>query len=300
MPRDRFTDFLSKDELAQLTRTSNAWGWWTLAVNWALIAGAFALAIAWPNPLTIVLAVLVIAGRQLGLGIIVHDCAHHALFSGRRLNETVGQWLAAVPMMSSLPKYRSYHLKHHRFAGTPNDPDIGFVQSYPVARESLRRKFARDLTGRTGFRDQLLAFRRFRFAEQWPWLVFQAGLFAILALAGGWWAYALWWVALLFVYPAIVRLRQIGEHGVATDRSDTDARLNTSTTLVRWWERLFVAPNNVSYHLEHHLAAGVPPYRLREMHRLLKSRGFYEGYACIATGYGDVLRRSVKAAHQPA
>ena len=81
MPRDRFTDFLSKDELAQLTRTSNAWGWWTLAVNWALIAGAFALAIAWPNPLTIVLAVLVIAGRQLGLGIIVHDCAHHALFS---------------------------------------------------------------------------------------------------------------------------------------------------------------------------------------------------------------------------
>ena len=48
-----------------------------------------ALAIAWPNPLTIVLAVLVIAARQLGLGIIVHDCAHHALFEGRVLNDRI-------------------------------------------------------------------------------------------------------------------------------------------------------------------------------------------------------------------
>ena len=295
MTRARFTDVLSKDELAQLTRTSNAWAWWTIAVNWGLIAGAFALAIAWPNPLTIVLAVLVIAGRQLGLGIIVHDCAHHALFTGRRLNEGVGQALAGVPMMTSLAKYRSYHLKHHRYAGTPDDPDIVFVKNFPVARDSLRRKFLRDLTGRTGLRDQAMALRKFSLAEHWPWVAFHVTLFGVLALAGGWWAYALWWVALLFVYPAIVRLRQIGEHGVASDRSEIDPRLNTSTTLAHWWEKLFVAPNNVHYHLEHHMAAGVPPYRLRTMHRMLRARGFYDGYACVATGYGDVLRRAVRA-----
>jgi fatty acid desaturase len=288
------TDYISKEELAVLMRPSNARGWWVVAANWAIIAGAFTLAIAWPNPLTIVLAVLLIAGRQLGLGIIVHDCAHHALFASRTLNERVGQWLAGNPMNTSLAKYRSYHLKHHRFAGTPQDPDIIFVHAYPITRDSLKRKFARDLTGRTGFRDLMRELRQFRFAAQWPWLAFHVGLFTALTLAGGWWAYGLWWVAQLFVYPAIVRLRQIGEHGVAAERSDLDPRRNTSTTVARWWERLFVAPNHVHYHLEHHLAAGVPPYRLAAMHRLLVSRGYYDGYTCVSNGYADVIRRAVK------
>ncbi|QNE32326.1 fatty acid desaturase family protein [Sphingomonas sp. NBWT7] len=295
MTAARFTDVLSRDEIAALTRMSDWRGAWTVAVNWALIAGAFALAAAWPNPLTIVLAILVLAGRQLGLGIIVHDCAHHALFRSRRLNERVGQWLAGVPMNTSLAKYRSYHLKHHQYAGTPRDPDIGFVKSYPVERLSLRRKFVRDLTGRTGIRDlrQLLA--RFSWGEQGPWVVFHLALFGALAAAGATWTYALWWVAYLFVYPAIVRLRQIGEHGVAADRGELDPRRNTSTTLARWWERLFVAPNHVHYHLEHHMAATVPPYRLAAMHRLLKARGFYDGHDCVRRGYGDVLRRAVRA-----
>ncbi len=292
----RLGEFLTRDELAQLSRRSDARAWWTIAVNWGLIAGAFALAIAWPNPLTIVAAVLILAARQLGLGIIVHDCAHHALFEGRVLNERVGHWLAGVPMKQSLARYRAYHLKHHRYAGTPQDPDIGFVRHYPVARESLRRKFARDLTGRTGFRDLARELKGFRLAEHWPWLAFHAALFGVLALAGGWWAYALWWVAYLFVYPAIVRLRQIGEHGVAENRASLDPRDNTSTTLARWWEKLLIAPNDVHYHLEHHMAAGVPPYRLARMHRMLKARGFYDAHRCIATGYGDVLRRAVQAA----
>ena len=67
MPRQRVSDVLTREELAQLSRASNWRGWWTMAVNWGLIAGAFALVMAWPNPLTIVLAVLVIAARQLGL-----------------------------------------------------------------------------------------------------------------------------------------------------------------------------------------------------------------------------------------
>lgn len=293
------TDFLSKDELAALMRPSNLRGAWTIAVNWAIIAFAFALAIAWPNPLTIVLAVLLLAGRQLGLGIIVHDCAHHALFASRRANEIAGQWLAGYPMNTSLAKYRSYHLKHHRFAGTPQDPDIGFVRAYPVTRASLRRKFVRDLTGRTGVRDLARELKTFRLAEQWPWVAFHLALFTALALAGGWWAYGLWWAAQLFVYPAIVRLRQIGEHGVAEERSDLDPRRNTSTTAARWWEKLFVAPNDVHFHLEHHLAAGVPPYRLRAMHRLLVARGYYDGFQCISRGYADVIRRAVQPLPAP-
>jgi fatty acid desaturase len=286
------TDYLSREELVALNRRSDLRAWWAFAVNWGLIAGAFALVIGWPNPLSVVVAVLVIAGRQLGLGILVHDCAHHALFSGTRMNEAVGQWLAGWPMNISLAAYRRYHLAHHRHAGTPMDPDLGFVAAYPVTRASLRRKLWRDVSGQTGLRDLHSALARFALRRQWPWVAFHLGLAVVLTAAGGWWAYGLWWVATLFVYPVIMRLRQIGEHGVAIDRGQTGPRLNTATTLVRWWERLLIAPNHVNWHLEHHLAGGVPPYRLAAMHRLLRSRGFYDGYDAISRGYFDVVARA--------
>jgi len=288
----KVSDYLSREELFALNRRSDLLAWWAFAVNWGLIGGAFALAVGWPNPLTLVVAVLVIGGRQLGLGILVHDCAHHALFRGQRMNEVVGQWLAGWPMNISLSAYRTYHLAHHRHAGTPRDPDLGFVAAYPIAPSSLRRKLWRDVSGQTGLRDLRMALTRFRFAQQWPWIAFHLALAGLLAALGAWWAYALWWAATLFVYPAIMRLRQIGEHGVVVDRCQIDPRLNTATTLVTWWERLMIAPNHVNWHLEHHVAGGVPPYRLKRMHRLLMARGFYDGFDAPSRGYREVVRRA--------
>jgi len=288
----KISDYLTRDELVMLNRRSDLRAWWAFACNWGLIAGAFALAIHWPNPLTIVAAILIIAGRQLGLGILVHDCAHYALFRKARMNEVMGQVLAGTPMAIPLPAYRTYHLAHHRHAGTPNDPDLGFVAAYPIPRAALRRKLWRDVTGRTGIRDLRMALARFTLAGQWPWVAFHIALFAALAALGAWWAYGLWWVAYLFVYPAIMRLRQIGEHGVVIDRGNCDPRMNTATTLVRWWERLLIAPNHVNWHLEHHVAGSVPPYRLAAMHRLLRARGFYDGFDAVSHGYGDVVRRA--------
>jgi fatty acid desaturase len=284
-------EYLSHEELVALNRRSDARAWWAFAVNWGLIAAAFAVAIRWP--LTIPLAVLVIGGRQMGLGILVHDCAHHALFRTTGMNERVGQWLAGHPMGISLAAYRTYHLAHHRHAGTPRDPDLGFVAAYPVSAASLRRKLWRDVSGQTGYRDLVAMLRRFSWRAQWPWVAFHGLLLAVLTACGAWWAYGLWWAATLLVYPVVMRLRQIGEHGVVADRGQPDPRLNTATTLVSWWERLLVAPNHVNYHLEHHVAGGVPPYRLAQMHRLLATRGFHDGFDAISHGYADVLRRAV-------
>jgi fatty acid desaturase len=295
MRAEKFSDVLTREEIASLKRRSDVAGAWTLLFNWGLIAGAFAAAIAWPNPLTVVGAILIIGGRQLGIGIIMHDCAHRALFRTRWPNELFGHWLGAVPMGGSLALYRSYHLKHHRDAGTPDDPDRVFIRDYPVARASLKRKFARDLTGRTGVRDLKMQLAQFRLRRDWPWLAFHVCLFGALALAGAPWAYALWWAAQLIVYPFIMRLRQIGEHGVAPNRDDPDPRRNTSTTVARWWERLLVAPNHVHWHLEHHLAPGFPSHRLGRMHELLVQRGLYEGFDCVSDGYVDVVRRAVRA-----
>ena len=288
----KLSDYLSKEELTHFSAANDLRAWGIFFTTWGMIAGAFAMAIIWPNPLTFLLAILILGGRQLGLGVINHDCAHYAFFSNKKLNDFVGHWLSGSAINTSVHAYRAYHLKHHKYAGTPDDPDKWMVKDYPITRERLKRKLMRDITGRTGIRDTWKQLKAFSFKKNTPWFTFHVLLLGTLTAVGAPWAYLLWWAANLTAYPTIVRIRQIGEHGVAINRDSLDPRENTGTTLVSWWERMFIGPNFVNFHLEHHHFAAVPGYNLPKLHALLKSRGYYEGYDCIAKGYIDVLRRA--------
>lgn len=296
MSDQTLSDFISRDELRTLSGKTNWQGGLMLAGDLALLSIAFALPILWLNPLTLVLAILLIAGRQLAFAIVLHDCAHDALFRTRALNRFFGQWVGGAAIDVPLALYRDYHLKHHKHAGTDQDPDQVLVKAYPVTRDSLRRKFTRDLTGQTGFREVLGAWRNPDWRAKLPFLTFHAILLAVLTAVGAPWAYLLWWAARIFVFPAIMRLRNIGEHGVALDRYDLDPRRNTHTTLARWYEKIFVAPNHVNYHLEHHMFAAVPPYNLPRLHALLRSRGYYDGFDCFTDGYANMLKKAIQAA----
>ena len=295
-PEKALSDCLSRDELRALSRTTNWQGGLMLAGDFALLAIAFGLAIVWPNILTIALAILLIGGRQLAFAIVMHDCAHNGMFRTKWLNRFVGNWIGGAAVDVPLDLYRDYHLNHHKHAGTDKDPDQVLVKNYPVTRDSLRRKFTRDLTGQTGYKEIIASWTSPDWRRKLPFLVFQAVLFAALWLAGAPWAFALWWAARIFIYPAIMRLRNIGEHGVAGDRYDLEPRLNTHTTVPSLLERLLVAPNRVSYHLEHHMFAAVPPYNLPKLHALLRDRGFYDGHDCISHGYRDVLSKAIRPA----
>ena len=70
---------------------------------------------------------------------------------------------------------------------------------------------------------------------------------------------------------------------------------NTRTTIASLWERVFIAPNRVNYHLEHHLLMTVPHYNLARMHKLLRARGALDG-ACTTVGYAGILRLASSAA----
>jgi fatty acid desaturase len=290
----KLSDALTKEELKQLRKTSNSAALANFVWTWGLIAAAFAVAIIWTNPLTIIAGIIILGSRQLALSVLMHDCAHYAYFENEALDKFAGSWLAGGPINAPLEAYRDYHLEHHKFAGTLDDPDYILVQHFPVPQESLRRKFVRDLTGQTGVRDTLRKIKSFSLAQNYRWLVFHLALLGTLTLVGAPWAYLMWWAAEIFVYPAIMRLRQISEHGVARDRTSSDPRDNTCTTLAPWWQRVLVAPHNVNYHLEHHFLAAIPSYNLKSVHEVLKSRGFYTDFPCLSAGYGDVLRRAVR------
>ncbi len=292
---ERFT----REEMRELLAVSDLRGALSVAVNWALIAGALTLVATRPNPLTVVLALFVIGARQLGCAVLMHEASHRTLFRSKALNDWVGNWLCAYPIWSDLHSYREYHLRHHAKNWTAEDPDLVLVEPFPTTRASLKRKMWRDLSGQTGRKFATGSWKRS--VGSWRkgnvrgrraffgFLVTNALILAAVSAAGAPWLYALWAVAWLCTYPFVTRIRSIAEHAMVPDPADP--LRNTRTTLARWWERLFLAPNRVNYHLEHHLLMTVPHYRLPRMHALLGERGLLDE-ALVTQGYRAVLSRA--------
>ncbi|HET6197268.1 MAG TPA: fatty acid desaturase family protein [Acetobacteraceae bacterium] len=278
---------LTVEQVQRLRGKSDLMGALLVLHAWGLIFAGMALFVWWPNPLTFVIAVMVIGTRQLGVAILMHDAAHGLLFNDRRLNEWVGTWLCAAPVFTSLQLYRPYHLAHHRHTQQAEDPDLGLSAPFPITRKSLWRKIGRDLTGRTAYQRRLEQFRRGLAKESRAFianLVLLGGLSAI----GYWWLYPLFWLLPLATwYQLVSRIRNIAEHAVVPDNDDP--LRNTRTTLANVFERLFVAPYWVNYHLEHHLFMFVPCWRLPAAHRALLALGLREQME-IQPGYTAVLR----------
>jgi fatty acid desaturase len=304
MTNVRASDFLDRDELRAFSARSDLAGLALLAFNWLVIAASFVLVAIWPNPLTLVAAILLLGGRQLGLAVLMHEAGHRTLFRSGFLNDHLGQWLAAYPVLGDCEAYGASHREHHRLAGTREDPDLPNYRAYPISAASFRRKLLRDITGRTGLRQLVGQFTgagnriMMREGEGNPslyrGLIVNALLFLALLSFGHGALYLLWVAAYVTAYPLVARIRQVAEHGNVPGLCEADPRGNTRTTRANPLERLLLCPNHVNYHIEHHLMPSVPCWRLPRLHRLLSERGFYRDHPmAVASSYIDVLRRAV-------
>jgi fatty acid desaturase len=309
MRGEEFRDDYRKALPAEVVRRLAVRSAWraSLAVveDLVVIAVAVAAGLAfWPNPLVLILAVLVIGSRQHALFIIAHDAAHYLLYERRWLNDLVGRACAAVQGLS-MCSYRVIHRMHHNNLYGELDPDTALHGGYPRGKAYLVRKLLKDLSGLTAWKTYAYflfaaptlntatnkAIRplddtseRLR-AEARADRNFVIGIHAVALAAFAWSGYlleylVLWVLPLLTVVQAILRLRAIAEHGATTDFSSplTAARTNTAP---RWLEWLLF-PHNVNFHIEHHLYASVPQHNLRELHREMVNRGVLEGAEVVS------------------
>ena len=312
--------FLSQEEIKSFTALSDLRGFQALLTTWILIGASFLLVTYFPNPLSILIALIVVGGRQLALAILMHDCSHYSLFKTRKLNDFIGSWFCGLPIWLDLKRYRKHHWRHHQLAGTREDPDDDLVSTYPVSRSSFLRKAFRDLSGLSGIKrvyglflmdlglieftvsnsvtkiDQngrsVFGIIKSAFQYLGPVLLVQAVLFGILFLLGHPALYLLWVGAYLTTFSLILRIRSIAEHAL-TDY-DPDPRKCTRTTYASPWARITVAPHRVNYHLEHHVLMMVPYFRLKELHELLLTRGAYPD-AHVSKNYSEVLKLAVRS-----
>lgn len=316
--RRKVTDLFTRDEIKMLTARSDLMGFWAVGSTWAVIAGAFAL-MAWGSAqgtavavISFLLGLCIIAGRQLCLAILMHDASHGTLFKTKWLNDVFADWTCARPIWNDLAKYKAHHFVHHTKTGTADDTDITLVEPFPCSRSSLLRKFLRDLTGLTGlkfFAGRLLmdlGYMRWTIANDVVWLpkegvafadrvrmllrnamltvIVNALLFAALCASGHAWLFGAWVLAYMTPFSIFVRIRSMAEH--ACTEKTTDMFRNTRSTRAGWLARATVAPIHVNYHIEHHVMASVPYFRLPRMHKMLRERGAVPE----APGYLEVLR----------
>jgi fatty acid desaturase len=298
--KDDFRKALPREVVAQLTRRSR----WRATLAWVSDFAVLAIAIGaglhfWPNPIVLLACVLVIGTRQHALFVIAHDAAHYLLYDSRLLNDVVGRTCALLQGLS-MCTYRVIHRMHHNNLYGALDPDTALHGGYPRGRAYLVKKLLRDLSGLTAWKTYAyflyaapglntqtnVALRPLDDTSQKlkvearndrnMVIGFHVAMFGIMAWSGYLLQYlVLWWLPLVTVVQAILRLRAIAEHGATTDFSSplTAARTNVAPAWLEW----LIFPHHVNYHIEHHLYASVPHYNLPALHRELSRNQVLQG-----------------------
>lgn len=299
--------FLTPEEIRPLAARSDWMGAGLVLHCWGLILAAVLMFSWYPSVVTFVLAVMLIGSRQLGFAVLMHEGAHVALFRTRWLNEWASQWLCARPIMGEMTSYRTYHLTHHKYTQTEKDPDLPLSAKFPTTRDSLQRKFTRDLTGQTGYKLRLAQIRQalqlgfdgdaiagakmaqnFQSADLKPALICNILIFAAMWAVGDWWYwFAFWALPLLTWNQFVIRVRNIAEHAMVPDQSDPLG--NVRTTYADPITALFFAPYWVNYHLEHHLVMHMPCWQLPRLHKLMIEKG-YKDRMTLAPNYWQVMK----------
>lgn len=297
--------YFTPQEWAPLAARSSWKGLALVAHCWLVIFAAGAMAVVWP--LTLPLAVMIIGGRQLGLGILMHDAAHGALHKNLKVNDFVGEWFTG----GGLVRYRTYHLGHHRYAQQAEDPDLGLSAPFPITPLSLRRKVIRDLTGQTWFKARwgdltarlkarkpgqpLLPILTEEVRRKRRWLLEGAAITAVGLPFGVWWAWpVLWLLPQATWFQLVTRIRNIAEHACVA-KDEPDPLRHARTTRAGLVERALLAPYWVNYHCEHHMFMHVPCYNLPKVHRLLAAKGVTPDMLMEPGGYPAVLRLATAA-----
>lgn len=299
---------ISRDELRAFARP-NVWRWLlAVAGEWLVIAITITICNFFPNLLVWALGVFIIGTRQHALGIMAHESTHYLVSRNRRLNDLLGNLLAAYPLTYAIEGYRTNHLEHHRWLETPKDPEQAALRlypeewSYPMSRTKFFGLLAKDMLG--GSLKPMSELTKYIWTMPgksiWPHvaavIAMQAIAFFAFFYAGLVWSYLLLWLLPLSTVALMCfRLRTVAEHsgvhaaGTRYSQTRADTLATTRTTVYGPVLKFLFGPHNMAYHIEHHAFPNVPVFRLKALHeRLMQSAGFQER-AHVSYGGGALL-----------
>ena len=272
-----------------------------ILLNWSIILLAAYFGTIYLNPLTYLLAILVIGARMHALAILMHDAAHFRFLKNRKWNDLLTDVTTMYPLFLTIEKYRTNHLEHHKHLNTEEDPD--WVSKLPKKEFQFPKTKWEFILGVLsyflliqGIKDAIWFVTRFNVlgnqqkkatqkkANPIPQLLFYGILISILTAFALWKSFLLFWVVPYFsTFLMFQYIRSVAEH---FGELEYDHLLrSTRTVKTNFLERFLIAPHNVGYHIEHHLYPGVPYYNLPKLHELLMETSTFKENAHLTQGY---------------
>ena len=295
---NQLTSNINKEALKPLFKTNASRHLLDIIYNWSIIALMIYICITFPSFLMYVLSVFVIGAKMHALAILMHDATHFRFLKNRKWNDLITNWITMYPIFTSIEKYRENHLRHHQHLNTDHDPDwvakLGNrAFTFPKSKSEFLLSLLSYMVLYQGIMDAIWFIKRFNSVEKKnspikenkpSKLIFYVILFSSLTVLGIWKYFFIFWIvpyfSAFFLYQYI---RSVAEH--FGDLAYEDDLSSSRTIKANAIERFFIAPHNVSYHLEHHLFPGVPYYHLPKLHEILMEQDIYESKAHITIGY---------------
>lgn len=275
-------------KIKELSKINDTKALTTLFIDWVIVFSTIYLVMDSDSLWFQVLAIIIIGSRQHAIGILSHDAVHYRFLSNKKANEIIGNLFTAFPLFITIPGFRSMHLRHHSKVNTDSDPDWVRRKGksdwvFPMNRSKLYMMLFMDISGLNLYQniqkiflpktDKKLKkdFQNLSVSFYFSQISFYIIVFGLITKYELWSTYFLFWIIPYFTwFKFIKRLRAIGEHFAIEDNGHSEL---TRTTLVGFFERHFVAPHNINYHIEHHRYASVPYYNLEKLHDLLMNTG---------------------------
>jgi fatty acid desaturase len=293
---------LPPEEVRRLSQLTPFRGALHVLFQWTMVVGSAWLAWRHWHPALYVLVVAFIASRQHAMLVLVHEGAHYRLCKDRRINDWVTEVALSWPfVLVRMRDYRRTHAAHHRGLNTAEDPDWRAKQSpdwiFPQSGRRLAGQLLVQLSGLglalllADFGNQIPPGARSGEVDERAMVLarraFLAGAAALIVASGLAVPVLLFWVVPFVTWLQLcLRIRAIADHFAIAGRCDVYAE--TRTVLPTWFERVFIAPLGIHYHLEHHLYPSVPAYRLADVHRALMAVPEFRRSAQVTRGYWRV------------
>jgi fatty acid desaturase len=241
-----------------------------IAGDYAILMAIILLAIAAHHPLATVVAIPLIAGRQVALLNLVHAAAHHSLFSKRDDNYRV-DLVVGYPIFDSVRAYRSYHLPHHREFIRKDEDRFDYLEDRLRGHDDgpWRRTWEaiiKPIAGRATIGFIRAVVDQARDNTWWAW---RLGVYWVVVFAFFWWqgwiGYLLlyWFLPMVWLYPVLYEWAELSDHFAAKDETRNQRGL---------FYLLFLKGHE-TYHAAHHRYPRVPFYRIKAASRYLNSIG---------------------------
>lgn len=217
------------------------------------------------------LALVLIGSRIYAISLVGHEGVHQLIFNSKKMNRIFARYFCYFPSFISYTFYSRLHLLHHRYLGTPHDPDA-FLFTVWQSKTAWFRKHATELlTGESivSFSEyfnglpQLLK-NKFLFRGETDYV--QMGVFwlfaaTLLSIFGGWKLFFLYWVLPLYCWLPWLQLINQLHHSGTSLMPNVKAR---NLVLKFSFLEEIVFPLNINFHEMHHRDASIPFYRLRQ------------------------------------